>query len=104
MLLDQPSRREYNEVKSGVPTVIAIIRFVLAWAGENSEDAGVRMVVRNRANCVVVMEIVLEWSVISSPSDSVEGRIVALGLVYLTDVLVVNLNRAVSTLNSPFLS
>ena len=51
MLSHQPSGWEDDKIKDGLAWVIAL-------HGENCEDGWVRVIIRNRAHCVVVVQVV----------------------------------------------
>lgn len=71
---------------------------MLTWASQNSEDTRIRMVVGNGPDGVVVMEVIFERSVVSSPPNCVKRGIFALALVYLANVFIVHLNNIILTL------
>lgn len=48
------------------------------------------MVIGNRANCIVQVEVIFEGRVVPSPPDHVIGRKLAFGLKHLADVFVEN--------------
>lgn len=73
-------------------------------AGQDGENAGVWVVVGDGPNCVVQVQIVFECSVISSPAYRVIGRVMALSLEHLADILIDDLGKEKFTIQSSFLS